>query len=58
MTAPKCTMNPKHKWEWAGDRTLVDVKMTARGTTRHMRRVGVFKCACGAIRHGMARSGL
>ena len=58
MKAQPCSLNPKHKWEWTGDKTLVNITMTVRGTTRHMRRVGVFKCACGALRHGIARSGL
>jgi hypothetical protein len=56
--ANPCTLAPKHKWEWRGDKTLVDIKMTARGTTRHMRRVGVYTCACGGLRHGTPKTGL
>lgn len=55
---PKCTLAPKHKWEWVKDVTLRNVSMGASGTKILLSRRGVFQCACGGTRHGIARSGL
>lgn len=57
-TAPKCTLGPKHKWAWQKDVTNVTMKITERSTTKKFSRRGVYLCACGAKRQGVARSGL
>lgn len=49
-----CTLSTKHKWEHVKDRTLVSQTMS----TTSFRRVGVYKCKCGATRAGQAKSGL
>lgn len=54
----KCVLSAKHKWEWAKDVTNVTMSITNKGTTRKFSRRGVYKCACGAERQGIARSGL
>ncbi|WP_147328294.1 hypothetical protein [Duganella sp. BJB475] len=57
-TAPKCTLAPKHKWEWVKDVTNMTATITHKGSTRKLSRRGIYKCACGADRQGVARSGL
>lgn len=59
MSAPsKCTISPKHKWEWVKDITIKATSIRATRTTVKFSRRGVFKCACDASRNGAARSGL
>lgn len=49
-----CAEGKKHSWKWIKDVTLT--RQTVQCTSIHRR--GVFKCACGAIKQGQARSGL
>ena len=56
----KCTLAAKHKWEWVKDVTItnITISITSSRTTRKLSRRGIYKCACGADRQGIARSGL
>lgn len=54
-TLKPCTVGPKHKWEWVTDTT---VKTSPSPGMVRFSRKGVYKCACGLRKYGMARSGL
>ena len=58
MSTKKCTLTTRHKWEWIKDVTNMTATITNSGSTRRFSRRGVYKCACGAERQGIARSGL
>ena len=57
MSMP-CSLGKKHRWEWVRDVTNKQIHMSMRGTTVKLSRRGEFKCACGAKRLGIAKTGL
>lgn len=58
MTTKKCTKGPRHKWDWVKDRTVKSGSFGMGGTTVHISRKGIYKCECGELKYGKARSGL
>ena len=58
MATKKCTLATRHKWEWVKDVTSMTATITEKGSMRKLSRRGIYKCACGADRQGMPRSGL
>lgn len=46
----------KHKWAWEKD--ITHTAMGKRPGYVNLSRKGVYRCACGETKYGMARSGL
>lgn len=53
-----CSLGPKHKWDWVRDKTVTTGTVGLYGASRHISRKGVYKCECGALKYGEAKSGL
>lgn len=56
-TQKPCALAPgKHKWVWEKD--ITHTAMGKRPGYVNLSRKGVYRCACGEIKYGTARSGL
>lgn len=53
-----CTLGPRHKWEWVRDTTVKHVSLGTLGSRMSISRKGIYKCNCGGLKYGAARSGL
>lgn len=53
-----CTKGTRHKWTWVKDSTVKSIHIGAIGGRATISRKGVYKCECGEVKYGMARSGL
>ncbi len=47
MSTPKCTLGPRHKWEWITNTTRASVSATSIGVEYK----GLYRCKCGATKY-------
>jgi hypothetical protein len=53
-----CTVGPRHKWDWVKDKTVKTGTIGMHSATMQISRKGVYKCICGELKYGEAKSGL
>lgn len=49
-----CTLRIRHKWEWIRNFTYTNATYSNKGSSVRISLRGLYKCACGAIKHGSA----
>lgn len=54
MTTKPCTKGPRHKWQWAKNIRVGKFQVTKGGTFGQISLKGLYRCACGAEKHGNA----
>lgn len=52
MSLAPCTNGPRHKWEFVKNVNVGSMSVTARGTVGRFSLKGLYRCACGAKKHG------
>lgn len=47
-----CSLGPKHKWAFVRNVEVGAVKVGRFGSVGHFALKGLYRCACGAAKHG------
>lgn len=50
-----CTLAPKHEWEHVKNVTFTNANYGPSGSRVKISYRGKYRCACGAVRYGIAR---
>ena len=52
MNAKACINGPRHKWKWVKNVNVGSMRFTVRGASGSFSLKGLYRCECGAERHG------
>lgn len=55
MSANPCSLGKRHKWEFVRNVTSSAITFRVVGSFARISKKGLYKCACGATKHGDAR---